>query len=210
MWSLVENRILLQFSCPSLSASIPAIRFSRDESQILCFSASLFYEESSLRVVSAMDGSEVSSLSGHHNMIGCIAVNPVMDLVASCDNNGLVIVWDSCSWNIRWQQTIDKDNGVGKIEYFPDGSKLAAAAERSVSVWTSSTFEQLYVFAIDGGYVVSMSFNCAGNRIALGFQSSEYVRVFDVSGEVEGVEIMNFEAKRFAQVCYSRPLMVLM
>ena len=68
-----------------------------------------------------------------------VAFHPTKNLVASCSYDKSVKLWNADTGAELW--TVKVDNSVESIAYSPDGSKLAAAHGKSVSIFNVETGE---------------------------------------------------------------------
>jgi WD40 repeat protein/serine/threonine protein kinase len=116
-------------------------------------------------------------------------------------------VLDQCRWDLRHlehrylrrlcrrrQRTLHVGGVVTAVAYSADGRRLAAASERTVTVWDASRPEgpDLEKFTLPVGHTHSVAFSPDGKRLAGGGED-RLIRVWDASG---GKELLTLRGHR--------------
>ena len=99
---------------------------------------------------------------------------------------GKVWIFDSTSGALIGSP-LKVDNSVGSIAYSPDGSKLAAAHYKTVSIFNMETNEVLCTVNVDAGVtgVRSISFSPKGDMVAAGCHNGNIFFVDAAAGEIK-------------------------
>ena len=102
-------------------------------------------EDWSIKLWNLDDGGMISTMKGHSASVNCVDFSPDGLTIASGsggiphDRFTSVRVWDVKTGKQLWQVKVDDE--VSSVVYSPDGSKLAAAHWRSVSIFNVETGE---------------------------------------------------------------------
>ena len=138
--------------------------------------------------------------------VNCVAFKPDNpNIVVSGSYDETIKTWDITSGSCL--STLKVDNSVNSITYSPDGSKLAAAHYKTVSIFNMETNEVLCTLRGHTDPVMSVCFSPCGEKIASGggcaYGNKDYsIRIWDAkTGEQIGSPL-SVDGK-VTSVCFS-------
>lgn len=199
IWSLVLEQVTHTFSCPSATAAVPFVWYSKDESKLI---ANHIHEKEAtkaygLTVFDLSTSVECFSLSDDA-LVRSIALCPTHDHMATGSNDGFVKVYNTDDYGLLL--TSYRTGFVAHVLYFPDGTKLASAIGSYVVIFDSITLVELLMFTLpplSHSICLSISINARGTQIAA--SSSETVKLFDAE---TGIEVPSFDVSNGRCVCF--------
>lgn len=208
----------------------PPVAFSSDFKVII--SSFTFHESFQacfrLKLWNAETGIELHALNGHSDRIRGIGVSPLGDIIASCSDDGTIVVYDCSTYaqvevlNLCAAVADNEDSDiVTALTFAPSNRKFVCANPKKILVWeyerdasdlSSFIFTLLYSVDVHPGvlqleWITSISVSADGSLFACTFDSSNTLKVFDMlSGQVQ-----NECNIREQSVCsFSRELVILM
>ncbi|WP_182867452.1 serine/threonine-protein kinase [Stieleria mannarensis] len=126
LWNLRTQRLIATLSHPG-ALPFGSAGFSPGGTRVFSSGAER------LRIWNLADTPERIVLLGHQQPVGCVAFHPTADVLATGSQDGSVRFWDSKAALVRSQLTLGEP--VKSIKFSVDGSLVAAATSRSLSVW---------------------------------------------------------------------------
>jgi WD40 repeat protein/tetratricopeptide (TPR) repeat protein len=139
-------------------ANVTHVAFAPDSSELATSSA-----DGTIRVwdLTRPPGDQV--LSGHEQEIRRVRFSPDGSRVATADFGGVIRFWDAGTGEL--QKTLAAGAGFDDFAFTPDGSGIAAWAERAVSIWTlADDSRRILRDEID---VASLGFSPGGELLAV-------------------------------------------
>ena len=121
---------------------------------------------------------EVLTSQNFGSYVTGVAFHPTKNLVASCSADKSVKLWNADSGAELW--TVKVDNSVNSIAYSPDGSKLAAAHSKTVSIFNVETNEVQCTVSGHSYYVRSVAWSPDGTKLASG-SDDKTVRIWEAA-----------------------------
>ena len=145
-------------------------------------------DDSTIKLWDAHSGAEVATLRGHSGAVNAIRFSLDGTQIASASADNTVKLW---SLALRRQIATFRghEDSVNCVEFHPDGNKLASGSkDGSVIFWSLDSGEE--IGKLDS-YADSLSFNPAGDRLAIG--SGRIITIWDLEGMAEAVRLEGHE-----------------
>jgi WD40 repeat protein len=135
-----------------------------------------------LKLFNASDLSEIATLAGHEHAVRWVAFHPHEPLLASADEQGIVIIWDLATRGIV-HRLVNPD-GCKPVAFSPDGSLLAVGLkDGSIQIWNWRTDELLQRMVTEDD-VFDLVFSPDGTAI-IAVNGERLIHVFPVTKSVE-------------------------
>ena len=120
----------------------------------------------------------------HTNSVRCVAFNRDGDRLASCDDDGIVRVWDARSWNCLLTIQADAEP-IWSVYFSPDGCHIVTGSDSAtIKFWDATTGECIRTLRDEADRTWMVSFHPRGHRLLSGGGNST-VRVWNLaSGQI--------------------------
>jgi WD40 repeat protein len=103
----------------------------------------------------------------------CAVFSPDNTRIVSGMRNGAVFVWSTISSEVLAELSLDEPGSrVQCVAYSPCGSHIAAGSGLTLKVWSSTTYEQLYVYQ-SPKFTTSLEFSCNGALLMAFFSTKD-------------------------------------
>ncbi len=167
----------LLLTIPAHQASVPAIAWSRDGTQIISGSA-----DKTLAIWDAASGRKLQSLQGHTDGVTCLALSPDGSWLVSGSADTTLIIWDlqtgqppqQLSGHTAQVMAVavspQSPEGPGKMRII-SGARAAARADEpggELKLWEVDSAEQLLSLGGHTDWVSAVAFSPDGKRLVTG------------------------------------------
>lgn len=188
---------------PRLAALGCSVPFAADWNQVLVDAvtdlqwsadgSALFAGDATGRVVRFASSGDVDcAWQAHEGGVTRLQLRPgQQDTLASAGEDGRVVLWDSRSGEQRALLS-EEGSWVEHLAWTPDGSVLATAARKTISLWRDE--ESLGVWYDGRRQILAMAWAPDGRRLATAANKGLYVWRLDryADGEAEPMQLLSF------------------
>jgi WD40 repeat protein len=137
----------------------------------------------------AATGRPLMRLAGLSGRLFSVAVSPDDKQIASCNQNGLILLWDRMTGKELRPFKIDSRFG-GYVAFSPDGKRLACGGEETIGLWDVGTGKEVWRIKTPDWRLFSQPF-LAGGKVIVSYDDA--VRFWDVD---KGKEIRRIKIRR--------------
>lgn len=157
---------------------VNGVTFDSDGDELLIATGLTGAYGSALRY-SVEDGTLLSELVGHRDIIYSAVYSPDQKLIATAGYDRDIILWDRQTGEKK--QTLSGHNGaVFDLDFSPDGCVLvSASADETIKVWNVDTGKRLDTLGQSEGEVLSVAISPDGKHIVAG-SADNRVRVWEL------------------------------
>jgi RNA polymerase sigma factor (sigma-70 family) len=144
--------------------------------------------DNTIRVWDVATGRELRRFTGHHQVVGSVALSSDGTVLASGGNDNEIHLWDMTTGRQLHCLKVFPTGGI-RVAFSPDGKTLASAGgTKAIVLWDVKTGQELKQFRGHEGLTTCVAFSPDGNNLVSG-NADKSIRLWDVA---TGKELWNF------------------
>ncbi|WP_307070552.1 AAA family ATPase [Streptomyces sp. B3I8] len=158
--------------------------------------------DGTVRLLSAVDGTELAKLTGHQDWVGRVAWSSSGRKLASCSDDRTCRLWDTADGTLL---TVLRGHGnyVEDAAWSPDEERVATASgDWTAAVWDAATGRRIDVLKGHEGRVRTVSWSPDGSRLATG-SDDRTVRLWSAT-TYEELAVVGVHRDKVTSVAWSR------